>query len=95
MFKTPPFGLKQKQLQLINLCVGGHDLLCCCSNPLFHTGKIILQQLSKEISEQDKNQLIQCLGDTTTAEEEDPTGIDGKDLELLFADDAGEDADTG
>lgn len=92
MFKTPALSNNQKKLQLLNGITTLHDFVCCCDNPLIHTSQILLQQLSKEASKEDKNQLIKCLGHTTEeghGPEEDILG--DVDLEALFAEDTGED----
>lgn len=74
--------------------VGTHDLLCECYNPLFHSAKIILKQLAPEITDQERQQLQECLGTKDTTKEEDATGIDIGDLEKLFEEDDGDDDPT-
>lgn len=86
-----PFNNKRQQLQFINCCIGIHDIVCTCSNPLFHSTKILLKQLAPELQKQERIQLQKCLGEeTTTTKEEDP-GFDIGDLENLFGEDAAED----
>lgn len=82
--------------QLINTFVGNHDLVCLCKNPAYHSLYILAEQLGKELNPQDKQQIIKCLGETTTDAEGD-IGIDTADLEKLFGEEddlTGEDAET-
>lgn len=90
MFRTPPRNNKALQLQLINSFISSHDIACSCSNPGFHTLLITATKIGKELTKEEKNQIIQCLGDTTTTpeEEEEP---DLGDLDALFAENGGED----
>lgn len=95
MFHTPNLSTKGKEKQLINAFVGSHDLLCNCNEPAFHCLQILTKNLAPELSKNNKDQLIQCLGTTTTAATaggEEDLGIE--DLEKLFAED-GTDDDTG
>lgn len=97
MFKTPNFSTKEKELQLINGFVQQHDLLCICPKPAVHCLHILTKKLLPELTDQDKNQLIQCLGTTATATEEDhgkDADIGLEDLERLFEEDTTEN-DTG
>lgn len=86
---TLPFTTKEEKLKFINCVVGCHDLCCTCYNPLYHSTKILIQQLAPELTKEDKHQLKQCLGDDITTKEED-IGISGEDLEKLFEEDDGE-----
>ncbi len=84
--------------QLINSFIGNHDLVCDCYNPAVHCLNILLEQLAPELQERDKQQIKQCLGETTTATDAD-IGIDTADLEKLFGEDdeeepTGKDAET-
>lgn len=95
MFSTPNLTTKGKERLLINGFVTQHDLLCNCNQPAVHCLHILIRQLKPELSTEDKNQLIKCLGteDTTDA----VTANDGlglEDLEKLFAEDPTTD-DTG
>lgn len=91
-----PFNNKKDQLKFINACISIHDIGCDCYNPAFHTAKLILQQLAPELKQQEKDQLKQCLGDTTaTTTADGDIDIDTGDLEQLFAQEDGEDAETG
>ncbi len=90
---TLPFSTKESQLKFINCVVGCHDLCCTCYNPLYHSCKIILNQLAPELTKEDKHQLKQCLGEDTTTKDDD-IGVTGEDLEKLFAQDDGEDDAT-
>lgn len=92
MFKTPSLSTNQKKLQFINGITTLHDFICCCDNPLIHSSQILLQQLSKEASNEDKNQLIKCLGTTTEEDHGDAADILGDvDLDAFFADDTTQD----
>ncbi len=91
-----PFTTKKDQLQFINCVINVHDLKCECSNPLFHSTKILLKQLAPEIKHQERKQLQLCLGGEDTTKDDDDIGISTGDLEQLFAedDDAATTADT-
>lgn len=93
MFLSPNASTKAKQRLLVNGFVSQHDLLCCCNRPAFHCFNILAEQLSKELSPKEKQQIISCLGTTedTTAGTTEDHGID--DLEKLFAEGTTEDAD--
>ena len=92
MFLTPSRNTKQNQLQLTNAAITCHDLTCSCNNPGFHTLLTLTKQIGPELTEQEKTQLIKCLGittaDTARTEEEDH-GLE--DLEELFAEGATDD----
>lgn len=95
MFLSPRLTTKAKEKALINNFVGNHDLICMCNEPAFHCLKILINQLQPELSTENKNQLIKCLGSTTTEEgngEKEDHGLE--DLEKLFAEDPTGD-DTG
>ncbi len=86
MFKTPPKNTKATQLALVNSFVATHDLACICQKPAIHCLHILLKQLQPELTEEDKNQIKQCLGTETTGQEED-VGFDLEGLDTLFAED--------
>lgn len=92
MFKTPPRNNKSLQLQLVNSFISSHDIACDCQNPGFHTLLIAATKIGKELNKKEKDQIIQCLGDTTTTPEEEDEPDLG-DLDALFAEDGGEDAE--
>ncbi len=89
MFKHPHSTTRQKQLQLINGFVTQHDYLCCCDQPAFHCMIILCKQLSSELTDENKKQIIQCLGTTDTATATGPGDaaeeLGLEDLEKLFA----------
>lgn len=85
-----PFNNKKDQLQFINCVINVHDLKCECQNPLFHATRILLKQLAPEITQQEKQQLQQCLGDPATTTTVEDTGFDTGDLEKLFGEDDGD-----
>lgn len=92
MFLTPRYSTKQTQLQLTNAAISCHDLACSCNNPGFHTLLTLAKQIGPELNKQERNQILQCLGDTTTATEptaEEDHGLE--DLEELFAEGATDD----
>lgn len=75
--------------QCINVCVGAHDLICECDNPIKH---LILHCFSHQepfyVTKKEKENIIQCLITT----EEDATqdagdGLTTGDLEKLFTED--------
>lgn len=72
-----------------------HDLICDCDEPGFHSLHIATKQIGSELTKLQKQQLIKCLGETTTGDaaagEEDH---DFGDLDALFAED-GEEKPTG
>lgn len=84
MLKTPT--TKQQRLQLVNLTVAGHDLMCTCNEPALHSLHIIIDQLKPELSPENINQLQKCLGETGTNAADD-FDIDTGDLEQLFGED--------
>ncbi len=92
MFKTQ-LNEKQTTQQLINTFCNTHDLVCDCDHQPFHILKLLATKLSTELTPQQKQEIIKCLGDTTTGEEITMVAEDdfGKDLEDLFAVDFGED----
>lgn len=95
MFKKPAFNNKKLQLQLVNGFVHEHDLVCCCNNPGYHVLQITATQIGQELSPKQKQQIIKCLGETTTGDAEDGAeDLDLGDLDALFADD-GEENPTG
>lgn len=98
MYHPVNYNERKIQLQLTNLNVGIHDLICSCQQPAFHTSKILLKQLSGELTKQQKSELKRCLG---TEEDTPQDGGDhaivaldfGDDLEKIFQDSATEDND--
>lgn len=73
---------------LMNGFVTQHDFFCNCPEPAFHCISILAKQLKKELSPENKKQLIKCLGEDTPTEDAgtgDDIGIG--DLEKLFAED--------
>ncbi len=96
MYKPVTYNELKLQKTLTNAIVGCHDLACNCPEPALHSIKLLATQLSKELTSTQKQQIKQCLGDTDTTGTADVPAIDfGEDLETIFADDAGEDAETG
>lgn len=96
MFKNPTLSTKKLQLQLINTWIQTHDLTCDCNNPGFHVLQIAAKQIGPELKPQDKQQIIKCLGETSTtdaAADTDPD-IALEDLEALFAEDGDSEKDT-
>lgn len=95
MFSTPKFSTKQKENYLINGFVTSHDYLCDCEKPAFHCLNILAKTLGPQLQQQDKQQIIKCLGTTeenaVTTQDADAIGIG--DLEKLFTDDFTEDDD--
>lgn len=89
-----PLTTRKEQLKLVNHFVSAHDLLCECPEPAKHCFNVLLKQLKPEFTEQDKNQIKQCLGTATTAAVEEDAGLDPGDLEKLFGDDDGEEDDN-
>lgn len=79
-----PLTTRQQKLQLCNLVSGIHDISCNCRSPLYHSAKIILEQLAPELKKEEKYQLKQCLTEETTTKEEDDGGFTTGDLEALF-----------
>ncbi len=93
MFSTPKLTKTQQENQLINCCIGNHDLLCHCKNPGYHTLWILTNKIGKELTPQEKQQLKQCLGEDHTTNAADGPEEDIGDLELLFAEDTTDAAD--
>lgn len=95
MFKAPTRNNKKLQLQLVNGFIHMHDLTCDCDNPGYHVLQITCNQIGKDLKPTEKQQLIKCLGETTTGDaaagEED---LDLGNLDALFADD-GDEETTG
>lgn len=89
-----PFTTKQQKLQLCNVLCGIHDLNCNCYNPLYHSAKIILDQLNKELKKEERHQLKLCLTEETTTKDEEDVGFTTGDLEALFAEN-GDDTEDG
>lgn len=92
MFLTPRRSTKENQLQLTNSFVTSHDLTCSCQKPAFHCFLLLAKQLGPELSPQEKTQILQCLGETTTGTdvtEREDHGLE--DLEELFAEGASQD----
>ncbi len=94
MFHPKTYNERRIKLELTNLAVGNHCLVCDCNKPTFHTAKILLQQLSPELSPEEKKQLKECLsidGGTTSKTVGTNTGIEeddfGEELEKLFQED--------
>ncbi len=88
---------KYQLLQWINCCVGCHDLICCCDEPVKHLITTIFNKKEQiTVTRQQKQQIEECL---TITEEEDTNhvGEDGfgpGDLERIFAEDGdGENTD--
>lgn len=95
MFKPQTYNDKKLQLLITNSLIHSHDLACDCNDPTFHSTLLILKQLGKEFTDQQKQQIKQCLGTTTEEKDTDDHGDDfGKELEDLFAED-GDTAHTG
>lgn len=89
---------RQTNLRWMNMLHHVHDLFCDCPNSITHTATFIFEQEPKHVFLPPEKDIIkQCLsGEQDTAAGGDP-GIDaftGEELENLFKDDAGEDADT-
>ncbi len=84
---------KNEQLKLVNLFVGGHDLLCECEKPAVHSLNILLHQLKEELTTEDKEYIKKCLGSTTTEDTAADAGLTGEELEKLFSEDG--DDETG
>lgn len=93
MFSTPNYSKKQLQLQLTNSFVTNHDFICDCKKPTFHCMIILAKQLAPELTQQEKQQIIQCLGETDTTTEDIGTDLDAGELEKLFAEDVTDDGD--
>lgn len=88
MFKPATYNEKKIQLELTNILTSCHLLSCECDEPTFHSTKLILQQLSRELTQDQKNQLKKCLGDSTEDNGRVIAEDDfGEDLETLFAED--------
>lgn len=87
---TTSFNRKQ-QLKFTNVVVGCHDLLCNCSSPAVHSIKELITTLKNDLTENDKQQIKQCLGEDTTVvaadHGTDVDTIDFGDLEKLFGED--------
>lgn len=89
MYKPTTYNEKRINLLLINSLHHNHDLCCECEEGLFHTTKLLLKQLQKELPENKIQELQKCLtGEENTTNEEEVTF--GDDLENIFADDIGE-----
>lgn len=88
MYKTPNLTDKGKRRCLINSFVGNHDLLCCCNEPAFHCLKDLITQLKPDLTKEQKQEIIKCLG-TTDGDHTTEENIDdfGEDLEKLFEED--------
>lgn len=93
MFKTPNRSKKQQETDLLNAFCSCHDLTCHCKNPLFHCLQIIASRLGPELKAQEKQQIKECLGDTTATKDGDAGDLDIGELEKLFAQDTTEDVD--
>lgn len=95
MFHNPNYSTKQKERALINGFVHNHDLICICKNPAYHCLLTLSKQLGPELNQQEKQQIQQCLGTTTTDNADGVAEDHGlEDLEKLFAEDPTEE-DTG
>lgn len=82
-------SLKNRKLDYVNSIVTVHNLVCGCEQPLIHTIDAILEQ---EPSLKD----IYKKCHPTTTEDGTPTGEDvlgNGDLDLLFAEDFGDNAE--
>ena len=94
MFKSPTYlTTKGKNNALINCFVGDHDLLCSCNNPAYHCLQILATTLAPQLKQEEKQQIIQCLGGTDavpTTRGDEEIGLE--DLEKLFTEDTEEDA---
>lgn len=85
---------KHDQLKFTNVVIHFHDYICTCNEPLIHSTKLLLKQLSKDLTPKQQEDLQKCL--TSTREDvaaiaEDGLDI-GEDLERLFAADTEEDS---
>ncbi len=100
MYKPITYNERKIQLQITNLTVHGHDLVCSCNEPAFHSLKIITKQLQGELTKKQKEEIKTCLGITPTTADagiKEENGDDddfGEEIEKLFAQDQ-EDAATG
>ncbi len=92
--KPSYYSNRGKDLQLINVLHGAHDLTCGCNTPGEHLIWLLSTvQRPKNFSPEEKDQIKECLGigeDHTTVED---TGFDQGDLEKLFQED--DEEDTG
>ncbi len=101
MYKPITYNERKIQLQLTNLAVHGHDLICDCQEPAFHSLKIITKQLQGELTKKQKEEITKCLGTTPTTgaagiKEENGDDDDfGEEIERLFAQDKEEEDPTG
>lgn len=88
------YNSRSKITQLKNTIANLHDLACGCYNPLKHIGLLCLEECQPtDFEPQDKKLLQKCLGiteDLTTKEED---AVDFGDLEKLFEETTGEDAE--
>lgn len=92
MYKPKTYNEKRLQLELTNAFVHCHDLCCDCNEPTFHSTKILINQLKKELNNNQLQELQQCLTSTATSGDPIEDGVvDGEDLDALFAEDTTED----
>lgn len=83
---------KPLQLKFTNAVCHLHGLICNCDQPVFHSSKLLLNQLQPELPTTKKQELQKCLGITPEEEDGAAAGLDfGEDLEKLFAEDTEED----
>ncbi len=82
MFHPVTYNERKIRLQLTNLAVGNHDLVCECKEPAFHQLKILTRELAPQLTKQQKKEIKQCLG----MEEEDGTAP-GEEEDFDFAHD--------
>lgn len=95
MFKTPSRNIKKLQLDVVNGFIHIHDIACSCNEPGYHTLQIAINQIGKDLTKQQRNQLIKCLGENTTGDAADgDADLQFGDLDALFAE-GGEEDPTG
>lgn len=93
MYKPKTYNEKKLQLELTNAFVHCHDLCCDCEEPTVHSTKILINQLKKELTPKQLQEIKQCLTTTDTTGDPIEDGvIDGEDLDALFAEDTIEDS---
>lgn len=89
MYHPKTYNERKIQLELTNLAIGNHTLICDCPEQGFHTLKILTKQLAPELTKQQKKEIKKCLGGDEDDTHGDHNGeeeeIDfGEELEKLF-----------
>ncbi len=90
----PKSNLKEKKLQWLNLIAHAHGIFCDCPDPMEHTIALIAEQEPDlRFKTPEKDLIKKCLGGepaATAGETVEEDAFGPGDLDILFADDGGE-----